>query len=96
MLTDTQVAPNVFPFVTFTSVDGKMFVLPRGRIIHVETYQDKDGTLDENKAFVNFLSPNHKSKGALHAVVDMSAEDFREKVLRPAWQEMLAHPINSD
>ena len=92
MLTDTQVAPNVFPFVTFTSVDGKMFVLPRERIIHVETYQDKEGNLDESKAFVNFLSPNHKSKGALHAVVDMSAEDFRNTVLRPAWQDILPAP----
>jgi len=75
----------VFPMVSFTNVDGKEFVLPRERILHIETYQNGE-ELDHDKTFVNFTSPNQKSKGALHAVVDMSVSDFRERVMRPAFE----------
>lgn len=93
MFTETaEVRPGVFPFVSFTNTDGKMFVIHRDRIIHTETYQCPPGSpteeaeLDHKMTFVNFSSPNHKSKGALHAVVGMSVEDFRDKVMRPAYE----------
>lgn len=80
-----QVTRVVFPYVTFTNVEGKTFTLPRERIIHTETYQAKDDVLDHDKTFVNFESPNPHSKGTLHAVIDMPLMVFRESVLRPAW-----------
>lgn len=86
MSVDTVVAPTVLPFVSFTSVEGKDFVLARDRIIHCETYTSPDGDFDRTKTFVNFTSPNHKSKGALHAIVDMPIEVFRDLVIRPAYE----------
>lgn len=84
-----QVTRVVFPYVTFTNVEGKEFTLPRERIIHTETYHTKDvngvDVLDHDKTFVNFESPNPHSKGTLHAVVDMPLAHFREFALRPAW-----------
>jgi len=84
-----QVMRVVFPYVTFTNVEGKEFTLPRERILHTETYQTKDAdgvdVLVHGKTFVNFESPNPHSKGVLHAVVEMPLEMFREQVLRPAW-----------
>lgn len=86
----TEIVP-VTPFVTFTNVDGKSFCIPRERIIHVETYhtgKDENGKeiLDYAKTYVNFMSPHPKSKGPLHAVVDMPVEVFRDQVIRPAYQ----------
>ena len=82
---ETTTTIPVFPMVSFTNVDGKEFVLPRERIIHIETYQNGDD-LDPSKTFVNFTSPNQKSKGALHAVVDMPVAHFRDSVMRPAYE----------
>ena len=81
----TETVTTVFPMVSFTNMEGKEFVIPRGRILHAETYES-DGVLDHGKTFVNFESPNPKSKGVLHAVVDMSLNDFRRLVLRPAYE----------
>ncbi len=82
--------PVVFPHVSFTNVEGKEFVIPRERIIHSETYceKDEDGyeVLDHSRTFVNFTSPNHKSKGSLHAVLDMPLRVFREHVMRVAYE----------
>ena len=79
-----------FPFITFTNVSGKEFCIHRDRILHCETYEykDDDGQMipDPDKTFVNFASPNPKSKGTLHAVVDMSLSAFRQYVLLPAWE----------
>lgn len=75
----------VFPFVAFTNIDGKQFDIARDRVLHYETYE-RDGVLDASKTFVNFMSPNHKSKGSLHAVVDMPIHVFRECVMRPAYE----------
>ena len=94
MFTETTeiVTVPVFPFVTFTSVDGKDFCIPREHIIHTETYSTgKDATtgkdvLDHTKTYVNFKSPNPKSKGPLHTVVDMPVDIFRDEVLRPAYE----------
>jgi hypothetical protein len=81
----------VFPFVTFTNIEGKEFMIRRERILHSETYcrKDEDGreVLDPDKTFVNFVSPNHKSKGSLHAVIDMPLKIFRDHVVRPAYEE---------
>lgn len=82
--------PMIFPYVVFTNVDGKGFIIERSRITHSETYCYRDGNtgqevLDASKTFVNFKSPNHKSKGSLHAVVDMPLEVFREAVLKAAY-----------
>ena len=72
---DVTTTPVVFPFVSFTNIEGKEFVIRRERILHSETYCQKDENgyeiLDPSKTFVNFESPNYKSKGSLHAVVDM-------------------------
>lgn len=76
----------VFPYVSFTSIEGKQFLLARDRIIHCETFST-DGEFDHSKTFVNFVSPNHKSKGALHAVVNMPIEAFRDLVIRPAYED---------
>ena len=81
----TVTSTPVFPMVSFTNLEGKEFVIPRERILHIETYQDDKG-IDHTKTFVNFTSPNNKSKSALHAVVDMSVEHFRELVMRPAYE----------
>ena len=78
----------IFPFVTFTNIEGKEFVIERERIKHSETYSKND-VLDHSKTFVNFLSPNHKSKGCLHAIVDMPIQAFRDLVLRPAFEGIL-------
>jgi hypothetical protein len=79
----------VFPYMTFTSIEGKTFTIPRERVIHVETYchRNEEGveTLDPSRTFVNFLSPNPKSKSALHAVVNMPIEMFRDQVMKPAY-----------
>lgn len=80
-----QTASVVFPYVSFTSIEGKQFLLARDRIIHCETFS-VDGEFDHSKTFVNFVSPNHKSKGALHAVVNMPIEAFRDLVIRPAYE----------
>jgi hypothetical protein len=82
---ETWTTVVVFPYVSFTSIDGKEFLLARERVIHAETYAS-DGEFDHSKTFVNFVSPNHKSKGALHAVVDMPVEVFRDTVIRPAYE----------
>jgi hypothetical protein len=86
----TTKAPEVFPFVVFTNLEGKEFCIERDRITHVETYCTRDElgneTLDKSKTFVNFKSPNHKSRGSLHAIVDMSLRVFMECVMRPAFQ----------
>ena len=79
---------EVFPFVTFTNLDGKTFCIPRERIIHVETYQQGQDELDQDKTYVRFISPDPKSRGPLHAVVDMPLEIFRDEKLKVAWQEM--------
>lgn len=76
----------IFPFVTFSNIEGKSFVIPRERILHIETYQDREGQLDSTKTFVNFLSPNPASKGPLHAVVDMSVEQFYNMCVIPAYE----------
>ena len=86
MPVDTVITPIVFPFVSFTSIEGKDFLLARERIIHCETFTSPEGDFDKTKTFVNFTSPNHKSKGSLHAVVDMSIEVFRDIVIRPAYE----------
>ena len=82
---ETVITSVVFPFVAFTNVEGKQFDIARDRILHYETYE-RDGALDTNKTFVNFMSPNHKSKGSLHAVVDMPVDMFRQMVMRPAYE----------
>lgn len=88
MSTVTKVS-EAFPFVSFTNLEGKEFCIERDRITHIETYCTRnevgDETLDRSKTFVNFMSPNHKSKGSLHAIVDMSLAVFRECVLKPAF-----------
>lgn len=76
----------VFPFVSFTNVEGKEFCIARERVLHVETYQDKDGNLNPDRTFVNFASPNPSSKGPLHAVVDMPVNVFREACIKPAYE----------
>lgn len=87
---ETITETTVFPHVKFTNTDGKVFGMPRERIIHYETYwtRDADGNevLHPDKTFVNFVSPNHKSKGNLHAVVDMPVEMFYNHVMRPAYE----------
>jgi len=78
----------VFPFVSFTNTEGKKFCIPRERIIHIETYTktvNGDDVLTD-KTYVNFTSPNPKSKGSLYAVVDMPVEIFRDTVLKPAYE----------
>jgi len=88
----STVVSSVFPFVSFTNVEGKQFCIPRESVIHTETYCARVGDRevpDSNKTYVNFKSPNPKSKGALHAVVDMPLELFREQVLRPAYQDII-------
>tara|TARA_R110000822_G_scaffold21989_10_gene69554 strand:- start:762 stop:1049 length:288 start_codon:yes stop_codon:yes gene_type:complete len=84
-----QVIREVFPYVTFVNVQGKMFTLPRERIVHTETYQTKDANgvdvLDHDKTFVNFENPSPNGRNMLHAVVDMQLMVFRDSVLRPAW-----------
>ena len=82
--TETVTRP-IFPMVSFTNLEGKVFVIQRERILHTETYE-VDGELDPSKTFVNFESPNPKSKGVLHAVVDMPVAQFREFALRPAYE----------
>jgi len=82
--TETVTRP-IFPMVSFTNLEGKEFVIQRDRVIHTETVE-VDGELDPTKTFVNFTSPNPKSKGVLHAVVDMPLSEFRETVLRPAYE----------
>ena len=82
---ETIITPVVFPYVVFTNTEGKQFDIARDRILHYETYE-RDGVLDPNKTFVNFKSPNHKSKGSLHAVVDMPVDMFRTMVMRPAYE----------
>ena len=88
---DVTITSVVFPFVTFTNIEGKEFVIARERVFHCETYcrKDDDGyeILDPDKTFVNFESPNYKSKGSLHAVVDMPIAVFRDHVIRPAYEE---------
>ena len=82
--------PTVFPHIHFTSADGVEFGMPRERVIHYETYHEKDAddnkVYDNARTFVNFMSPNHKSKGSLHAVVNMPMQAFREHVMRPAYE----------
>lgn len=86
---DTITTPVVFPFVHFTSVEGQEFGMPRDHVLHYETYheKDKDGNkvFDHDRTFVNFVSPNHNSKGSLHAIVDMPLQVFRNCVMRPAY-----------
>lgn len=83
-------APVVFPFVQFTNTEGVEFGMERSRVLHYETYHEKDAdgnkVYDHNKTFVNFLSPNHKSKGSLHAAVDMPLQAFIDHVMRPAYE----------
>jgi len=83
-------APIVFPHVYFTNIEGKEFVIHRDRILHSETYCQKDENgyevLDPDKTFVNFVSPNHKSKGTLHAIINMPLKVFRESILRIAYE----------
>lgn len=97
MSTVTKVS-EAFPFVSFTNLEGKEFCIERGRVTHVETYCTRDEmgseTLDKSKTFVNFMSPNHKSKGSLHAIVDMSLDVFRECVLKPAFMPLYEVGIN--
>ena len=71
--------------VSFTNLDEKEFTIQRDRVLHFETYC-KDDEMDPDKTFVNFLSPNPKSKGVLHAVVDMPLAMFRDHVMRPAYE----------
>ncbi len=84
--------PVIFPLVTFTNIEGKEFMIRRERILHSETYceKDEDGyeILDHSKTFVNFTSPNHKSKGSLHAIVNMPLAVFRDQIMRPAYEGM--------
>jgi hypothetical protein len=84
---------TTFPFVTFTNTEGKEFCIERDRFLHFETYCERnvngDDVLDPSKTFVNFKSPNHKSKGSLHAVVDMPLASFRDWVIRPAFEGLL-------
>ena len=88
MSTVTKIA-EAFPFVSFVNLDGKQFCIERHRVTHIETYCTRDelgnDVLDKSKTFVNFMSPNHKSKGSLHAIVNMSVEVFTKCVLKPAW-----------
>lgn len=83
-------APIVFPHVYFTAIDGQEFGMPRERVIHYETYHEKDSEgdkiLDHGKTFVNFESPNHKSKGSLHAIIDMPMQVFRDHIMRVAYE----------
>ena len=74
----------IFPYVSFTSIEGKDFLLARERVVHCETYS-VDGEFDHGRTFINFTSPNHKSKGLLHAVIDMPLEIFRD-VLRISYE----------
>lgn len=87
---ETTTVTPIFPFVSFVSVAGKDFCLPRENILHTETFSTKDEhgneVLDHTKTFVNFTSPNPNSKGALHTTVDMPVKLFRSMVLRPAWE----------
>ena len=78
---------SVFPWVTFTcSRQQKTFCIPRESIIHVETFQDKNSNeVDDERTYVNFSNPNPAKGSPLHAVVEMSVDEFREAVLRPAW-----------
>ena len=88
--TITETTP-IFPFVSFTNVDGKWFCFPRERLVHAETYhegKDENGreNLVSNKTFVSFENHNPKGRGPLHAVVDMPLEVFRDQVIRPAYE----------
>jgi len=85
MMATTTTRKMVFPYVSFTSIDDKKFVLARDRIKHCETYETNE-QLDHEMTFINFESPNPKSKGLLHAVVDMPLEVFTNEVLRPAYE----------
>jgi len=82
----------IFPYVSFTNVDGKEFCIERSRLLHAETYCYKDDKgrdqLDYSKTFVNFKSPNCKTKGSLHAIIAISLEDFRNQILQPAFEGM--------
>lgn len=85
------VTKTIFPYVTFVcSRQNKKFCLPRERIIHMEEFEERsdDGIkeLNTNKTYVIFLNPSPQKKGTLHAVVDMSLTDFRDTVIRPAWE----------
>ncbi len=84
----TEVIP-IFPFVSFTNVDGRKYCIPRERIIHTETYVIQGAHSVEtltNKTYVRFVSPDPKSKGPLFAIVDMPVEVFRDTVIRPAYE----------
>ena len=80
----------VFPFVHFTSIEGQEFGMPREHVLHYETYHEKDEAgnkvFDHDKTFVNFVSPNHNSKGSLHTIVEMPVQVFRDIVMRPAYE----------
>lgn len=82
--------PVVFPFVQFTNTEGVEFDIERSRVMHYETYHEKDEygnkVYDHNKTFVNFKNPNSKKTGSLYAVVDMPLQAFREHVMRPAYE----------
>lgn len=86
------VIKTIFPYVTFTcSRQNKTFCLPRERIVHTEDFEDRNlatcvKTVDTTKTYVVFLNPSPQKKGTLHAVVDMSLADFRDTVIRPAWE----------
>ena len=81
--------PVVFPYVSFTNIEGKEFCIERSRLLHSETYCYKDeygqDKLDHSKTFVNFESPNCKSKGSLHTIVDMPLSTFRNTIICPAY-----------
>ena len=98
MFETTTITP-IFPFVSFVSVTGKDFCIPRENIIHTETFSTKDEhgneVLDHTKTFVNFTSPNPNSKGALHATVDMPIKRFRNMRLKPAWEGTSEDKANS-
>ena len=92
MFTETTeiVTVPVFPVATFTSLTGKTFCIPRDSILHAESYCTKDAqgneVVDNTKTYVNFKSPNPKSKGPLHTVVDMPVEVFRDQIWRPTYE----------
>ncbi len=79
------VTTPVFPFVSFTSLEGAEFCIPRSRITHIETYRD-GGELDHSKTFVNFENPNERGQKTIHAGVDMPLKVFTETVMKPAYE----------
>jgi len=87
MFDQTTTTTPVFPMVSFTSIEGKEFLIQRERVTHIETYRDPTThDLDHTKTFVNFINPNENGRKSIHAVVDMTITQFRQFVMRPAYE----------